>query len=127
MSIPVDIDRLAAVVADYSAAYLLTTRADGRVKAVWAEPAVTDGVLILQPSKGSAANLAGNPRATLLFPPPAPKGYTLLVDGVATADAPEAEIRFTPHTAVLHRPARHADGPPAPDTVTGCANDCTPL
>jgi len=25
---------------------------------------------------------------------------------------------------VLHRPASHADGPPAPD---GCGNDCAPL
>lgn len=127
MSIPVDIDRLAAVVADYPAAYLLTTRADGAVKAVSAEPVVVGAVLILPPSKGSAANLIGNARATLLFPPPQAKGYTLLVDGAATSDGPDAEIRFTPQTAVLHRPARHADGPPASDAVTGCDNDCTPI
>lgn len=125
MSIPVDLDRLAAVLGDFPTAYLLTVGAAGKVKAVSADPVVHEGILVLQPSAGSARNLTANPAATLLFPPPLPHGYALLVDG--TADADDTEIRFTPATAVLHRPARHADGPPAPESVEGCGNDCRPL
>lgn len=125
MSIPVDLDRLAEVAGGYPAAYLLTVSADGRVKAVSVEPDVRDGVALLQPSRGSGRNLGTNPAATLLFPPPEPRGYTLLVDGTATAG--DDAIRFTPGTAVLHRPARYADGPPPPDAVGACGNDCRPV
>ena len=59
---------------------------------------------------------------TLVFPPREPRGFTLLVDG--TAEVAGDDVRITPATAVLHRPASHADGPPAPD---GCGNDCAPL
>lgn len=122
MSIPVDISRLADALADRGPGYLLTTSPEGRVKAVTVEPVLEDGVLRCPASKGSAANLAANPQATLLFPPPEPRGHTLLVDGTATAD--ESGIGFRPESAVLHRPADHADGPLPAD---GCGHDCAPL
>lgn len=132
MSIPVDVERLAAVLAEFGAGYLLTTSADGNVKAVTVEPQFAGATLRIAPSAGSAANLAGNPAATLLFPPPQPRGFTLLVDGTASA-TPDG-IVLTPRTAVLHRPARHADGPPSPAAITtpaqtadGCGNDCLPV
>ena len=40
-----DVANLAAALADFGAGYLLTARADGRVKAVTVEPEVVDGVL----------------------------------------------------------------------------------
>jgi hypothetical protein len=122
MSIPVEIDRLAEALAGRGPGYLLTTSAEGGVKAVTVEPVLVDGVLRCPASRGSAANLAGNPRATLLFPPPEPRGHTLLVDGTATAGYDG--IGFRPESAVLHRPADHADGPV---DGAGCGHDCAPV
>lgn len=122
MSIPVEIDRLADTLAGYGAGYLLTCSADGRVKAVTVEPELVAGVLRCPPSRGTAANLAANPAATLLFPPREERGHTLLVDG--TAEASDDAIAFTPDAAVLHRPASHADAPVAGD---GCGHDCAPV
>lgn len=127
MSIPVSMEDLKATLAEYGAGYLLTTGAS-RVKAVTVDAHLSEGVLHLPGSRGSAANLAQNPEATLLFPPIEPRGYTLLIDG--SGEGGEDAIRFTPATAVLHRPASHADGPPAPGAAgdqTGCGNDCRPV
>ncbi len=123
MSIPVEIERLGEVLAEHGPGYLLTASDGGRVKAVTVEPELIDGTLRCPPSKGSAANLAQNPTATLLFPPPVERGYTLLVDGTATADA--TGIVFTPVSAVRHRPASHADGPVTSES--DCGNDCAPV
>jgi hypothetical protein len=123
MSIPVSMGDLAKALADFGAGYLLTTSGNGRVKAVTVEPVLTDGELVVPaPGRGTSANVDANPAATLLFPPLAPRGYTLLVDG--TASRVGDDVRITPATAVLHRPAAHADGPPAPD---GCGHDCKPV
>jgi hypothetical protein len=122
MSIPVDVADLATALHDFGAGYLLTTTG-GTVKVVTVEPTVADGVVLVEaPGKGTVANLADNPVMTLVFPPREPRGFTLLVDG--TAEVAGDDVRITPATAVLHRPASHADGPPAPD---GCGNDCAPL
>jgi len=122
MSIPVEIEQLGDALADRGAGYLLTASADGRVKAVTVEPTLAEGVLRCPTSRGSARNLSAQPAATLLFPPREPRGHTLLVDGTATAD--DDGITFTPGSAVLHRPADHADGPPVPG---GCGHDCAPV
>jgi hypothetical protein len=130
VSIPVEISALAEALDGRGPGYLLTASADGRVKAVTVEPDLRDGVLHCPPSGGSARNLAANPAATLLFPPPVERGHTLLVDGTATAS--EDGIEFTPASAVLHRPADHAAGPaagPAAGTAPGdgCGHDCAPV
>jgi pyridoxamine 5'-phosphate oxidase-like protein len=123
MSIPVDVADLARALEDFGAGYLLTVRAGSTVKVVTVEPRVTDGVLVVSgPGKGTLANLTGNPAVTLAFPPPEPRGFTLLVDG--TAEVTGDDVHITPSGAVLHRPASHADGPPAPG---GCGNDCAPV
>ena len=122
MSIPVDVGDLATALEGFGAGYLLTNRS-GSVKVVTVEPTVTDGIVLVEgPGKGTVANLADNAKVTLVFPPLEPRGFTLLVDG--TADVAGDDVRITPATAVLHRPASHSDGPPAPD---GCGNDCAPL
>jgi hypothetical protein len=122
MSIPVEVADLARSLQDFGAGYLLTNRA-GAVKVVTVEPTVTDGVVLVEgPGKGTVANLAENAAVTLVFPPREPRGFTLLVDG--TAEVAGDDVRITPATAVLHRPASHAEGPPAPD---GCGNDCAPV
>lgn len=80
MSIPVDLDRLAAVLGDFPTAYLLTVGAAGKVKAVSADPVVHEGILVLQPSAGSAQSDRQSGRDPAV-PPPLPHGYALLVDG----------------------------------------------
>lgn len=123
MSIPVEIGDLGKALADFGAGYLLTTSGDGRVKAVTVEPVLAEGdLVVVAAGQGSSANIAANPAVTLLFPPLAPRGYTLLIDGTAAMTGDDA--RISPATAVLHRPASHADGPPALD---GCGNDCKPV
>jgi hypothetical protein len=122
MSIPVPVDRLAEQLRDRPVGYLLTADTEGRVKAVTVEPTLADGALLCSHSRGTAANLARNPVATLLFPPTEHHGYTLLVDG--EAEAGEDGIVVRPGSAVLHRPATHADGPVAAD---GCGHDCAPV
>jgi hypothetical protein len=123
MSIPVEVGDLGKALEGFGAGYLLTASASGAVKAVTVEPTVEDGVLVVTgPGRGSLAIVGANPSVTLLFPPLEQRGYTLLVDG--TAEAAGDDVRVTPAGAVLHRPAAHADGPPAPD---GCGHDCHPV
>lgn len=122
MSIPVDLDRLESALADYGIGYLLTASAEGDVKAVTVEPQWVAGTLTTASSRGTSVNLARNPKATLIFPPLAPKGFTLIVDGTGTAT--EDGITVTPASAVLHRPASHSEAPSAPH---GCGHDCAPL
>lgn len=121
MSIKVDQDALAETVARFGGAYLLSTRGVD-VKAVAVDVIVSDGVLRVPWGKGSAANLAANPAATLLFPPTAHHGYSLIVDGTGRDTGDSIEV--TPASAILHRPAAHSDGPAPPD---GCSDDCHPL
>lgn len=119
MSIPVAIERLAETLADFGSGYLLTVSPEGRVKAVTVDPEVVEGVVRCATSRGTAANLADNPQATLVLWPHEQHGHSLLVDGTAVSTGDSIEL--TPVSAVLHRPSSHADGPVAGD---GCGNDC---
>jgi hypothetical protein len=101
MSIPVDVADLAKALEDFDRGYLLTT-ADGRVKAVSARARVDDGTLLVPaPGRGSVANVGVSPAVTLLFPPLADGGLTLLVDGTAAVEGDD--VRVTPTGAVLHK------------------------
>lgn len=120
VSIPVDLNELELALSGFGMGYLLTASPTGAVKAVTVDPRWADGILLTGPSKGTAANLRANPSATLIFPPPEPKGYTLIIDGTASASVDA--IALTPVTAVLHRPAAHRDGPVPPGS---CGHDCT--
>ena len=129
MSIPVAVADLARALQQFGAGYLLTTTG-GTVKVVTVEPMLTDGALrVAGPGRGTLANVAENAAVTLVFPPPEPRGFTLLVDGTGEVDGDD--VRVTPTGAVLHRPAMHADGPPAPlsagEATDSCANDCAPV
>ena len=132
MSIPVDVADLARALQDFGAGYLLTVGESGAVKVVTVEPTVADGVLLVAgPGGGTLANLARSATVTLAFPPPQPRGFTLLVDGAASVDGDD--VRVTPTGAVLHRPRAHADGPPPPGDAAGdaagdaCGHDCAPV
>lgn len=124
MSIPVEVDALESALAEYGAGYLLSTASHGRVKAVTVEPSVAGGVLTIEsPGGGSGRNVAENDQVTVLFPPLVHHGYTLLVDGTAVLDGDD--LRVTPVSAVLHRPASHSDGPAHESGHQGgCGDDC---
>lgn len=123
MSKQVDPARLGETLADFGTGYLLTTSGDGRIKVVAVDPGPTaDGLVIDGPGKGSAANIAKIPQVTVLFPPLEQHGYALIVDGQAEGDADHAVVQVS--GAVLHRPARYADGP---TTTEGCDQDCQRL
>jgi len=125
MSIPVEVGRLAEALGDFGSGYLLTTSADGRVKAVTVDPEVVDGVVRVASSRGSTANLAENPRATLVMWPREEHGHSLLVDGTAVASGDAIEL--TPESAVLHRPASHACSSDGHVRDSSCGHDCTPV
>ena len=121
MSIKVDPAALATTVAQFDSAHLLSTK-DSRVKVVAVDATVVDGRLRVSWSKGTAANLAVNPTVTVLFAPTEHHGYSLIVDG--TAEDVGDGFLITPASAILHRPAAHADGP----LVSGhCDDDCRHL
>lgn len=129
MSIPVDVADLARALQDFGSGYLMTVGESGAVKVVTVDPTVADGVLVVTgPGRGTLANLARTATVTLAFPPPEPRGFTLLVDGTGEVDG--EDVRVTPTGAVLHRPRAHADGPPPP-AVAGdaeaCGNECAPV
>jgi len=102
MSVLVDLADLPKTLADFDRGYLLTSR-DGLVKAVSVRAVPEDGGLrIATPGRGSVANVDANPNLTLVFPPLANPGMSLLVDGIGAVDG--EDVLVTPTGAVLHKP-----------------------
>lgn len=130
MSIPVELVDLQAKIAEYTWAYLLTVRPDATPHLVSLSPQWDGDALLMSVSTGTARNSTTGATITLCYPPLDHDGYSLIVDGLASAvDAPEAVpdgkhlIRFAPSGAVLHRSA----APGFANSATGCANDCLPV
>ena len=122
MSIPVALEQLRAEAERFGATpYLLTVSDDGRPHSVLIAAAWEGGALVANTGKRTAANVAARPRISLLWAPPEPGGYSLIVDGdgevAGTGDDPRIVVR--PTRGVLHRPA--ASPAAAPD---GCSADC---
>jgi hypothetical protein len=123
MSIPVEIDDLAAAMEDYGWAYLLTVRSEHRPHVIAVTPEWADDQLVMPVGRRTASNATEHPSISLCFPPIEPGGYSLIVDGVAEVDADPDLVRLRPSTAVLHRPAPEGfSGSP-----TGCGQDCHPV
>ncbi|WP_205876248.1 pyridoxamine 5'-phosphate oxidase family protein [Mycobacterium camsae] len=120
---PVDFQRLADTLPSYPFAYLITVGDDYRAHTVTVEPvlrdlAVLDVGLI---GGGTRTNLARRGDVTLVWPPSAPGGYSLIVDGraeISDAQAEAVRCVVTPTRALLHR---NADSPSA---AKGCLHDC---
>lgn len=118
MSIEVRPDALAETIEGFAVAYLLTLgeRPRPHVGAVGAT--VADGVVrVSDVGRTALRDVAGHDAVTLLWPPPEPGGYTLIVDGTASVIGDRVDV--TPVRAVLHRPApavQHGDG--------SCSSDC---
>jgi hypothetical protein len=126
MSIPVELPDLAATLARYRHAYLMTTSDAGAPHAVAVNAVLQDGELVAEPvGNRTRQNAVARPAVGLVWPPLAEGDYSLIVDGRATVTG--AELRIKPTRAVLHRPA------PSPATVqaaadgSACGSDCVPL
>lgn len=114
MSVPVPIEALKDRVAEFgSGAFLITANAEGRVHVVSVAPRFADDALMIGAGRTTRANVAANPSVTLLWPRSPDGAYSLIVDGLATADTnDDADVAVTPSRAVLHRLADAAgDGP----------------
>jgi hypothetical protein len=132
----VDVQRLAEALSDYPFAYLITVDDDYRVHTVTVEPRLCDVPDHGQgPERPNAlidvgliggrtrTNLTHRRDVTLLWPPPEPGGYSLIVDGSAEVSDPGAEtarLAVVPTRALLHRDA----DPDSPDAAKGCLHDC---
>ncbi|GAA2866566.1 hypothetical protein GCM10010472_24900 [Pseudonocardia halophobica] len=120
MSIAVPTDDLAATVARFGFAYLLTIGDDGRPHVAAVTPAVTDGrVAVGDLGRRTRANATARPAVTLVWPPSSAEEHSLIVDGSAVLSGDALVV--TPTRAVLHRPA------PAPTPGPGCGADCAEI
>jgi hypothetical protein len=100
------------------AAYVITTDGDARPHVVLARMSRHENDEV---GKRTAANASRQPHVSLLFPVRDPSDYSLIVDAVATVEAPD-RLRLAPTRAVLHRP-----GPASAPAVSSCGSDCVPL
>lgn len=110
MSVPVPLEKLRAEVDRLgSLAYFLTTSSDARPHCVAVVVGWEGAQLQVAPGNTTVKNAAERPLVSLLWPPPAPGEYSLIVDGEATASSSSGEgrnsVRITPTKAVFHRPA----------------------
>ena len=123
MSIRVAPEQLAATIRDLPIAYLLTSGAGPRPHVGRVQIALSqDRIAVSGAGATSRGHVAADAAVTLLWPPLAPEGYSLIVDG--TAGLHDELVVVQPERAVLHRPAA---APAAPEPETGCAADCMEL
>ena len=131
MSIPIELADLQAKTNEYTWAYLLTVRPDATPHLVSLSPQWDGEALLLSVSAGTARNSTSGATVTLCYPPLDHDGYSLIVDGLASAvegavgSVPDGKhlIRFAASGAVLHRSA----APGFANSATGCASDCLPV
>ena len=119
MSVAVALDKIREEIDNFGpTTYLLTVTGDQRPHAVSVAVSVSEqgDALVVQVGKGTASNAASRPDVTLLWPPPAPGDFSLIVDGSAAVDGDR--ITITPSKAVKHRAAVSADGEYQSDCVT---------
>ena len=113
MSVPVDLDSLAATIAERTMrGYLLTGGNDGRPHTTAVILAWDGDALVGSCGRTTAANVSARPAVSLLWPPNAPEDYSLIVDGDGeiVGDGDDRQVRIRPTHAILHRPAAGGDG-----------------
>lgn len=121
MSVPVELGGLAEVMGRYRFAYLLTSTV-GAPHAVAVAPLFDEGEFVLHGvGRRSRENLLARPEVSLVWPPESEGGYSLIVDGQASAR--DDAVRIRPRRAVLHRPAPR----PEPVAPGACGSDCVEL
>ena len=95
------------------AAYVITTDGDARPHVVLARMTRHENDFVAEVGKRTAANASRQPHVSLLFPVRDPSDYSLIVDAVATVEAPD-RLRLAPTRAVLHRPGPASAPAPFP-------------
>lgn len=105
MSIPVTIDSLTAVLADYPWGFLTTVGDDQRSHSLAVPTVYRDGVFVIDAGKTSRRNVAVRSNVSLVFPHASAGGYSLIVDGEVVHSLDGEPIRVRPDNAILHRPA----------------------
>jgi hypothetical protein len=113
VSVPVALDALRAETGAERhglVAYLCTVT-DGATPHVVSVELRWDGdELVAGAGRSTCANAGARPAVSLLWPPGAEPGYSLIVD--ATASVADGEVRLSPTAAVLHRlAASDVEGP----------------
>jgi len=130
MSIPVPLPELAGTMSRFgSVPYLLTVGPDATPHAAsvtveWAPPEAPlkapdhpeaplkapdhVGSLLVGAGRRTAANIRANEALALLWPPPSPGDYSLIVDGTGSIreEGPHLVVVIKPTSAVLHVTAR---------------------
>jgi hypothetical protein len=87
-------------------------------------PTVSDGVVVVvEAGSRTLRNAAARPAISLVWPPAADGGYSLIVDGDARQD--DGILRIAPTRAVLHRAAVPLLVGAADDDA--CRADCVEL
>ena len=98
-----------------SVPYLLTVGPDATPHAAsvtveWSPPEAPDDVgnLLVGAGRRTAANIRANEALALLWPPPSPGDYSLIVDGTGSIreEGPHLVVVIKPTSAVLHVTAR---------------------
>ena len=119
MSVRVDVGELAERLAEHGFAYLVTVGEDQRAHLVAVTPVLDGGRLVVDRlGRHSTTNASTNPAVTLVWPPVAAGGYSLIVDGTATVE--DATASVVPTSAILHRPVPGDGG-------GRCGSDCQPI
>lgn len=127
MASSVDFARLAEKLVGYDYAYLITVDAENRPHPVPVMPTLQGDTVHIAALGGrrSRANLARSSDVTVMWPPPAPGGYTVIVDGtaeVSDAGGDLASLAIAASRAVLIRVAT-----PESPGETPCYSDCVDL
>jgi hypothetical protein len=109
MSIPVPLPELAATMSRFgSAPYLLTVGPDATPHAASVTVEWQEGNLVAGAGRRTAANIRANQAVALLWPPPSPGDYSLIVDGTGSIreEGPHLVVVIKPTSAVLHVTAK---------------------
>jgi hypothetical protein len=127
MSVAVGLERLRAEIERFEIGpYLLTVADDDRPHCNAVDLSWIGDELVMPAGNRTLANARARPAVSLLWPPSAPGGYSLIVDAtVVAADGTgqgDNSITARPTRAVLHRPAAGSERPSA-----GCGSDCSPV
>jgi hypothetical protein len=127
MTSNVDFVQLAEKLVGYDYAYLITVDSQNHPHPVPVMPVLKGDTVHVGAIGGrrSRANLARSNDVTVMWPPPAPGGYTVIADGTAEVSddgGDLASLKFVPIRAVLIRVAT-----PESPGETACYSDCMDL
>ena len=110
MSVAVALEALRDATGSHGLVAYLVTLGEDRPHLVSVELRWDGAELVCTAGRSSTANAAARPSVTLLWPPGAEPGYSLIVD--AQASVVDDGIRLSPTSAVLHKLAgSDVDGP----------------